>query len=69
MIEFILNNKPIKTIQPSGALLLDFVRYEQSLTGTKIGCREGGDMNNRSLELKLDVVKVIVAHVLFSLVT
>ena len=42
MIEFILNNKPIKTIQPSGALLLDFVRYEQSLTGTKIGCR-GGD--------------------------
>ena len=41
MIEFILNNKPIKTIQPSGALLLDFVRYEQSLTGTKIGCREG----------------------------
>ena len=41
MIEFILNNKPIKTIQPSGALLLDFVRYVQSLTGTKIGCREG----------------------------
>ena len=41
MIEFILNNKPIKTDQPIGSLLLDFVRYEQSLMGTKIGCREG----------------------------
>jgi len=41
MIEFIINNKPIKTDQPTGSLLLDFVRYEQSLTGTKIGCREG----------------------------
>ena len=41
MIEFILNNKPIKTDQPTGSLLLDFVRYEQSLMGTKIGCREG----------------------------
>ncbi|HIC37856.1 MAG TPA: 2Fe-2S iron-sulfur cluster binding domain-containing protein, partial [Candidatus Marinimicrobia bacterium] len=41
MIEFILNNKPVKTDQPSGSLLLDFVRYEQSLIGTKIGCREG----------------------------
>lgn len=26
---------------PSGMTLLDFVRYEQRLTGTKIGCREG----------------------------
>jgi xanthine dehydrogenase small subunit len=41
MIEFILNNKPIKTNLPSGSLLLDFVRYDQSLMGTKIGCREG----------------------------
>ena len=41
MIEFVLNNKPIKTDQPTGSLLLDFVRYEQSLMGTKIGCREG----------------------------
>ena len=41
MIEFILNNNPIKTDHPSGALLLDFIRYEQSLMGTKIGCREG----------------------------
>lgn len=26
---------------PDGMLLLDFVRYHQHLTGTKIGCREG----------------------------
>ncbi len=41
MIEFVLNNKTIKTSAPSGMTLLDFVRYEQRLTGTKIGCREG----------------------------
>lgn len=41
MIQFILNNKTIKTALPSGMTLLDFVRYEQRLTGTKIGCREG----------------------------
>jgi xanthine dehydrogenase small subunit len=41
MITFILNNKTIKTSEHSGMTLLDFVRYEQRLTGTKIGCREG----------------------------
>ena len=41
MIEFILNNKTIITGKNSGMTLLDFVRYEQRLTGTKIGCREG----------------------------
>ena len=41
MITFILNNKPITTSEHSGMTLLDFVRYEQRLTGTKIGCREG----------------------------
>ncbi|WP_040280212.1 FAD binding domain-containing protein [Psychroserpens damuponensis] len=41
MITFILNNKTIKTPANSGMTLLDFVRYEQRLTGTKIGCREG----------------------------
>lgn len=41
MITFILNNKTIKTPQHSGMTLLDFVRYQQRLTGTKIGCREG----------------------------
>lgn len=41
MIEFILNNKTIRTSKNAGMTLLDFVRYEQRLTGTKIGCREG----------------------------
>ena len=41
MVEFILNNRTISTSLPSGSLLLDFVRYEKQLTGTKIGCREG----------------------------
>jgi len=41
MITFILNNKTIRTPEHSGMTLLDFVRYQQRLTGTKIGCREG----------------------------
>ncbi len=41
MIQFILNEKQISTTLPPGTLLLDFVRYNQNLTGTKIGCREG----------------------------
>jgi xanthine dehydrogenase small subunit len=41
MIQFILNDKIIKTSARSGMTLLDFVRYGQRLTGTKIGCREG----------------------------
>lgn len=41
MIQFILNNKDIKTELPAGTTLLDFIRYNQHLMGTKIGCREG----------------------------
>ncbi|WP_347174920.1 FAD binding domain-containing protein [Polaribacter uvawellassae] len=41
MITFILNNKTIQTSEKAGMTLLDFVRYQQRLTGTKIGCREG----------------------------
>lgn len=41
MIRFILNDKEISTALPPGELLLDFIRYHQHLTGTKIGCREG----------------------------
>ena len=41
MVEFILNNKTIRTNKPSGSLLLDFIRYDSGMTGTKIGCREG----------------------------
>ncbi len=41
MISFILNDKHIKQIKPAGITLLDFIRYESGLKGTKIGCREG----------------------------
>lgn len=41
MIEFILNNQKISTNLSPGTTLLDFVRYQQRLVGTKIGCREG----------------------------
>ncbi|WP_397364673.1 FAD binding domain-containing protein [Olleya sp. R77988] len=59
MITFILNNKTIKTPEHSGMTLLDFVRYHQRLTGTKIGCREGdcgactllvGELKNNTIE-------------------
>src|SRR5881396_1340076 len=41
MIEFILNDQDIRTSQPAGTTVLDFVRYHKDLKGTKIGCREG----------------------------
>ena len=41
MIRFILNNQEINTDTSPGTTLLDFIRYQQYLTGTKIGCREG----------------------------
>ena len=41
MIRFILNDKEIATGLSPGITLLDFIRYQQHLTGTKIGCREG----------------------------
>jgi len=41
MISFILNNQFVKTDKSAGGSLLDFIRYESDLPGTKIGCREG----------------------------
>jgi len=41
MIDFILNNTHIKTDENAGVTLLDFIRENQQLKGTKIGCREG----------------------------
>ncbi len=41
MIEFILNNKIIKTEVKSGMTLLYFIRENQGLKGTKSGCKEG----------------------------
>ena len=41
MIRFILNDTTIASDARPGMVLLDFIRYHQRLTGTKIGCREG----------------------------
>ena len=41
MIEFILNDRKTASRDPTGMTLLDFVRFNKHLTGTKIGCREG----------------------------
>ena len=41
MIRFLLNNKSVAADLPPGTLLVDFIRYNQNLKGTKIGCREG----------------------------
>lgn len=41
MIRFILNNKEVSTDLSPGYPLVDFIRYNENLKGTKIGCREG----------------------------
>jgi xanthine dehydrogenase small subunit len=41
MIQFVLNNEDIETDLHPGMTVLDFVRYQKNLKGTKIGCREG----------------------------
>ena len=41
MIQFILNNELVKTAAPAGTALLDFIRKNQFLTGTKLVCKEG----------------------------
>jgi len=41
MIEFILNDRLIITDNPPGMTLLDFIRGDMELKGTKVGCREG----------------------------
>jgi xanthine dehydrogenase small subunit len=41
MICFILNRDDIETELPAGMVMLDFLRRQRGLTGTKEGCREG----------------------------
>ena len=59
MIQFLLNNQLIQTDKAASTTLLDFIRYEENLRGTKIGCREGdcgactiliGSLQNGKLE-------------------
>lgn len=40
-IIFVLNDREIHTALPAGTPLVDFIRNDQHLTGTRIGCREG----------------------------
>lgn len=41
MLSFILNREPVETEASPGTLLLDFIRYDAKLPGTKDACREG----------------------------
>ncbi|GAA4372890.1 FAD binding domain-containing protein [Hymenobacter koreensis] len=41
MLQFYLNHQLVRPTHRAGSTLLDYVRYHQHLTGTKIGCREG----------------------------
>ncbi|WP_019990425.1 FAD binding domain-containing protein [Rudanella lutea] len=41
MIRFLLNDRLIQTDAPTSTVMLDFIRSNQHLTGTKTGCREG----------------------------
>jgi xanthine dehydrogenase small subunit len=41
LTKFILNNTEITSNAAPGMVLLDYIRYERNLKGTKIGCREG----------------------------
>jgi xanthine dehydrogenase small subunit len=41
MIQFLLNNRLVQTDAAASTTILDFIRYDENLRGTKIGCREG----------------------------
>nr|VFK29208.1 MAG: xanthine dehydrogenase small subunit [Candidatus Kentron sp. MB] len=41
MIDFILNDRNIRTEAPFGGVVLDFLRHSERLTGVKESCREG----------------------------
>ncbi|MBS1545907.1 MAG: FAD binding domain-containing protein [Bacteroidetes bacterium] len=41
MTEFLLNDRTVRSNAPLGTTLLDVIRYNEHLPGTKIGCREG----------------------------
>ena len=69
MIEFWLNDQHIHTSLPAGLPLLDFIRYECSQTGTKIGCREGDCGACLVLEGKLNAGATLHYHSIVSCLT
>jgi xanthine dehydrogenase small subunit len=61
MVTFVLNSQLVSSGKPDGLSLLDFIRYEKDLHGTKVGCREGdcgactvleGTLHNSELRYK-----------------
>ncbi len=59
MTTFILNEKTVSSQAREGETLLDFIRYEKDLPGTKIGCREGDCGACTVLEGRLEGDKII----------
>lgn len=41
VVEFILNNESVRAHVPQGMLVLEYLRNEKNMTGTKSGCKEG----------------------------
>jgi xanthine dehydrogenase small subunit len=41
-ISFILNNETVCISHPVGSTVIDYLHFWERLTGTKVGCREGG---------------------------
>jgi len=41
IIRFLLNDRPVSLTAPTGRVMLDVLRRQMGLTGTKEGCREG----------------------------
>lgn len=61
MTTFILNDRLVESTEPEGTVLLDIIRHNQQLVGTKIGCREGdcgactvlvGELKNGQVEYR-----------------
>lgn len=60
-IKFILNDRVVSTEEPAATVLVDFIRKEKALVGTKVACREGdcgactvlvGDLSKNQIHYK-----------------
>jgi xanthine dehydrogenase small subunit len=69
MTAFLLNNKLVKTTAPAGMVLLDFIRREKGLKGTKSACREGDCGSCTVLLGALDDENNINYHAITSCIT